>query len=380
MRRTAASTDLRLEHATSIETLGAASSGWNDLAEAVGCGPFQTLPWIAAHVRHRLGPGETFTCHLAWRGDALVGVLPLVRKRSVLRVPSHFHTRDGEPLLAPTDARHALAGLLEHVLETHGCHTCLCMGGIGPTSPVRAALRGVPMAVFRSADLTGRHLVVRAPWETHRETLSKNFRRNLRKSRSRAEREGLAFSGIDDEPASPAVAEDFLDLEASGWKGREGEAIRKSETSVAFYRDVVRGFAKAGWLRCPRVMIRGRLAASQLGVRVGRRLTLLKVAYDETLARFAPGNLLFDELMTRITRAGKVDRVDCVTDMPWHDSWGMARITYASARLHPWQAGALFLGVLPDALRALARRLLLRNGRHGPGHHSHAIDGSAGEA
>ena len=271
---------LRIERHVSLEALAAAAGPWNALADAAALQPFATWPWVRAHVRHRLDPGETFTCHLAWQGETLVGVLPLLRQGRALRVLADFHTHDGEPLLAADVAPTVLPALLAHVVATEPAFTRLDLGGMRAESPAPAALAAAPGPAFLADDLTGREIHVAGLWADRRATLSPNFRRNLKKAHARALREGAAWLGIDGSVGAPALVDAFVDLEGGGWKGREGNPIRATPRSVAFYRDFAEGLAAAGWLRFHRLEIAGRLAAAHLGVRLGRRLVLLKIAYD----------------------------------------------------------------------------------------------------
>src|SRR5215216_6204435 len=72
-------TDLRVEIVRDIASLESHAAAWNRLALAAS----QRLPmlshaWIAAYLAHRLAPGETWCCALAYDADSLVGVLCVV--------------------------------------------------------------------------------------------------------------------------------------------------------------------------------------------------------------------------------------------------------------------------------------------------------------
>lgn len=358
MHRVLDTPNLRLERRASLEALEEIAPAWNALACEVDAGtPFSTWAWVHAHVRHRLAEDETFACHLAWRDEELVGVLPLVRRGRVVRVPADFHTLSGAPLLAPASREAVLAALLANVEHTERGIMSVELGTLQPGSALPEALEEVPGPAFVAPDRTGRRVRVRGSWEAGRRGLSRSFRRSLRRCRARAERKGGVLRGLSGECVDPSFLDDFLVLEASGWKGRCGDPIAGDPISTAFYRAAVHGFADAGWLRWHTLEIGDRVAAAHLGVRVGRQLTLLKIAYDESFANLAPGNVLFDALLERVFEDHTVDTVDCVTDMPWHDRWRLERYVYRKARFHPPRAAALLRGALPSWVRAQGRRL-----------------------
>ncbi|MEH3048575.1 GNAT family N-acetyltransferase [Sphingomonas adhaesiva] len=91
------------------------------------------------------------------------------------------------------------------------------------------------------------------------------------------------------------VAPDLLPrlfaLERAGWKGRAGTAIADDRATGTFYTLLAARAAAAGALRLALLWEGERLVAFEYGVLGGRRLFLLKVAYDEELADYSPGYL-----------------------------------------------------------------------------------------
>ncbi len=90
--------------------------------------------------------------------------------------------------------------------------------------------------------------------------------------------------------------EDFLRLEAAGWKGRNGTALLCDEHNAAFVRAMTAGFHAAGNLRFWRLRLDGRTIAANFGLVSGTTFWGGKTAYDETLHRYSPGVLLIIEL------------------------------------------------------------------------------------
>jgi hypothetical protein len=90
--------------------------------------------------------------------------------------------------------------------------------------------------------------------------------------------------------------EDFLALEASGWKGRERSAMAVDRFRAAFAREAVHGLADLDMCRIHKLTLDGRTIASLIVfVEQGVAYTW-KTAYDETLSAYSPGTLLMIEV------------------------------------------------------------------------------------
>ena len=68
----------------------------------------------------------------------------------------------------------------------------------------------------------------------------------------------------------PAAIEDFLRLEAAGWKGAQGTALAADPKRAAFARETLDGFAARGRLRVARLSLDGRPIAAGAVLRAGR--------------------------------------------------------------------------------------------------------------
>ena len=96
----------------------------------------------------------------------------------------------------------------------------------------------------------------------------------------------------------PAL-DDFVALEAAGWKGRAGSAVGQRPREVAFLHALVRAYGARGEARIDRLVREGRSLAVSLGIRTGATWWYLKIAHDEAEARNSPGA----QLVRRVTAA-----------------------------------------------------------------------------
>ncbi len=357
---------LRIEVARRPEDLALHADAWDALAaEGPWPSPLAGSTWFAAHVRHKLGAGARWLVLLAYGATGLRGVLPLVEeagrtlglRRSRWRVPGEYYTEDGDALLAPGLEALTLGALLEGLEREEPGALGVTLGGIAPGSPTRAALDD-PAAPFAAAvdhDAEGAEIPLEGTFDGWLHGISENLRINLRKARNRLERErpgALAFRFLGGAQARAETLADFARLEDAGWKGAEGGALARSPVKLALYRDLATAWAGRGVLEWHLAELEGRPVAMHLAVRLGRRLTLLRICYDESLGKHMPGNLLLREMVAREHARGDCEAVDFVQAQPWNAHWRMRR--YAFARAHVARRGLLpaLLGGLP--LRAAA--------------------------
>lgn len=138
--------------------------------------------------------------------------------------------------------------------------------------------------------------------------------------------------------------ENFLTLEASGWKGRERTAMAIDRYRAAFAREAVHRLAEQDMCRIHSLTLDGRTIASLIVfVEAGHAYTW-KTAYDETLAAFSPGTLL----MIEVTKQHLDDPNIVMSDscaVPDHPV--MSRLW---SERRPF--GTFVIGLTPDADRA----------------------------
>lgn len=119
-----------------------------------------------------------------------------------------------------------------------------------------------------------------------------------RKERKLMEREGATFHVVTERAELDEVFEEVLEVEASGWKGREGTAIHQQPDTLAFYTALARGCAERGWLRLFLLRHEGAIVAFQLCTCLAGTVSMLKIGFREEHARTSPGQVL----QTRILR------------------------------------------------------------------------------
>lgn len=138
--------------------------------------------------------------------------------------------------------------------------------------------------------------------------------------------------------------EDFLVLEASGWKGQRGSAMAVDRFRAAFAREAVNNLATRDLARIHTLELDGKtIAVLVVFVEAGEAWTW-KTAYDESLAAYSPGVLLMIEMLKNHLDDPNIERTDscAVPDHPVASRLFMER--------EP--VGTLVIGLTPAADRA----------------------------
>lgn len=102
----------------------------------------------------------------------------------------------------------------------------------------------------------------------------------------------------------------FLALEAQGWKGKRGTAMKMRPNERAYFEEICRGAHRDGTLHCSELALDGKPLAMLASFRSGRGVFTFKIAFDETYSRYSPGTLLMLKAIGAFLRDGKVDWVD----------------------------------------------------------------------
>jgi CelD/BcsL family acetyltransferase involved in cellulose biosynthesis len=158
--------------------------------------------------------------------------------------------------------------------------------------------------------------------EEWRRSLPKNMRDSVRKARGRIASSGGSEVVVSTGSELPAAFAQWVALEASGWKGVGGKALAHRPE----WREVLGRYLRlteSAQIRS--LVVDGRVVASQICVTCDRSLVLMKVAYDEELARLSPGNVLMADLVETCCENPDIDRIDCTVWLDWHQRWGMTR-------------------------------------------------------
>jgi hypothetical protein len=151
-------------------------------------------------------------------------------------------------------------------------------------------------------------------------------RKELQRQRRRLEEIApVSFAAARERDRIGSAIEDFLVLEASGWKGVAGTAAANDPIARRFLETTVTTLAAQGQARVDRMMLGGRTIAAAITLTAGNTAWFWKIAYNEGVARFSPGVQLVYQLTPILAGQPGITRVDsCATadhpmiDHMWH--------------------------------------------------------------
>lgn len=103
---------------------------------------------------------------------------------------------------------------------------------------------------------------------------------------------------------------EFLALEESGWKGKEGTAIALHKHEEHFFRTIVTEAFHRKQLLFLRLTLEGNPIAMRCGLISGNTLFSYKIAFDEQYAKYSPGVLLEIENIDVLSRRDDIHCMD----------------------------------------------------------------------
>lgn len=220
---------------------------------------------------------------------------------------------------------------------------------LAKTVRLRKATAETPMADLFSRVLAARQSRLGTVRERERPSINKkNFegsfsvarggkmRRELRRRRKRLLEDydvtEVSYRGLAD---IDAVVENFLTLEASGWKGTKGTAIASSADDANFTRSWLTALAAEGDLRIEILRVDGTIIAMLVRAACGDRCFVWKFCYDEKYAAYGPGTLVWEQATKEILSDDDVKIADsCCWDNKgmqgrmWRDNLPVADIIF----------------------------------------------------
>ena len=202
--------------------------------------------------------------------------------------------------------------------------------------------------------------------ELLREALGAKKLKELRRQRNRLAEHGAIQFDIARAPGDVAAAIDiFLELEASGWKGKRGTALGQDPGDAAFIRRATSALAKTG--SCEIVTLRSgdTPVASAIVLRHLDRAFYFKLGVDERFAKFSPGVQLTLELTRHLCADPAIRMVDSTAnpghpmiDPIWRGRLAIGDVLIPLRRRDPVVALIQAALGLRKRLRGPARRLI----------------------
>lgn len=272
----------------------------NDSSRAGGCGSirtaFATAEWFEAWIDAfgndtagiwRPAPGDGDDCAVAYcREHVRLG--PALRIKAAVGA-TNDHTPRYDILGVPADP----TALFERMLRELGV-SLLRFDYLSHDSNLLDACRRAPPRLSYTIDFCedSPYVDCDLDWNDYWAGLGSTRTLWARRERKLMSEEGTTFRCLADWNEVQPLLDRIYDVEASGWKGREGTAIRQSTATLHFYNRCIAQWAREGWLRLFTLSVGEDIVAFQINVLFRGVLFQLKVGYDERYAKLSPGQVL----------------------------------------------------------------------------------------
>ena len=235
-------------------------------------------------------------------GDRLIGLLPLTLRPSFKRMPQrtlrswiHESVFLATPLLHRDHVHEAVAAILDWFSSPDAAADVIELVDIRMDGVVAGALTAAmarrPRLLSRRTRWTRAVHRLDAPEEP--EHMSAKQRSTLRRKERRMGDEGtIEYRTLSEGDDVARWIADFMDVEASGWKGRSGTAMGLEQARRDYLVAACQAAHARGQLHMVALQLDGRPIAMKCNFTSGPMAFTFKIAYDEAWARHSPGVLL----------------------------------------------------------------------------------------
>ncbi len=315
--------------------------------------------------------GRDVEAILVWSADTprrLVGLFPfrVAVRRYAVKLPvlmgwTHPFAPLGTPLVDRDGAAAVVASFLDHVAGDATLPKILLLPLLNESGPVAQALRAAVERGGGARAAFGRHqrAALRPAGDASHyveRAIGKKRHKEFQRLRRRLAESGEVAFEVARSPAAVAAAlQDFLVLEAKGWKGAAGTALIQSPELRRFAEAGVDALARQGQAGVGRLVVGSNPIACIVTLQSAGGVWCWKIAYDESLARFSPGVQVMMELTGALLADATVAFANscAAPDHPMIDHLWRERLAMAD----------LMIGLQPGAGFAVACRLESAHGR-----------------
>ena len=345
---------------TGLEAMTAIAPAWENMAAAaIEPNPFYE-PWMLLPALELFGLGHGFRLVTVWNGERLDAVLPLERASTFKGLPlpalsswRHRHCLLCTPLVRADGSEQTLAALIEW-LHAEGAPVVGLQYIPAEGRFNRALMEALKLANIKPFVLDGyeRPVLRRAKdGEAYiEEFISRKERQELRRRERRLQEQGkLTRVALGQGEDLGRWIDEFLRLEASGWKGKEGSAMICSDANRRFLTETFAAAYRRGRLEMVGIDLDGKPLGRCTGFIAGEGSYAFKPAYDEAFAKFSPGIIAEVARIRTMHEQPGVKWMDSFTDANnsvmsrlWKD-----RLTVQTLVFGTGKAGALAVAALP---------------------------------
>lgn len=317
------------------EGLSSIREDWQRLTESMANKEFfQLYQWHRSYIDTIENSPLKVYFILMYQNRTLIAVFPLKNvtrkffgfKFNVLEVPDHDHIDLSDFIYKNRSVAQKTVELLVNHLR-HSAEfewDCICLPHYLEDSPTFSYCEDHSYS-FVLYENNGRcDYLMSGSYEEMQLRFSKNFRGNLRKARNKLLcMKNVQFVSTRDKIELNNYYGQFLDVESSGWKGKDGSctAIKLHPELESFYSALIDNFLEINGCEINLLQIDKKSIAAQFCLIVDDTLYVLKIGHDEKYSKIAPGNMLLENLIEKSASDDDIKKINLISGSPWHTDW-----------------------------------------------------------
>ncbi len=277
----------RVEWITGIGRFAELRDDWNRII-GTDDGPFLAHEWFETWWNCFVPEGAARVCTL-WEGDRMMAAFPLWSSGQDLMAMANYYTDVFRPIAVN---ERSMAEVIDQVFSSK--FSSIEVFPLASTHPsthlLKAASKRYSQHYCFQASERCPAIDVIGEFEDYRQLLGHRTRQTAGRKMRKFEREqNAAYRPLFQPENAQECMDQFLHLEALGWKGRGGTAINQDPQAEKFHRTIAKRFHKKGSLRMGEIRLDGRMVAGQMILVHGNRLWAIRSAYDEQYRLYGPG-------------------------------------------------------------------------------------------
>jgi CelD/BcsL family acetyltransferase involved in cellulose biosynthesis len=328
---TSAEASAEVMFARTADEAAAHVCAWDDLATAAGEPNAFCESWFVLAALRRLTTDNVRVAFVYGRDSGgrrvMCGVFPLQLASAYKRLPlrcwklwKHDYCFLGVPLVRTGHETEALSALIRALRSNREGGGLLELGMLTAEGPFRRSIDAWATQTRQALLVTDRYeralLNVPASYDSYfHDTFDRKRRKEFVRQGNRLREVGPVATVCSSPHVDPALQiDEFLELEASGWKGRDGTALAAREADRAFLREAATEAHRRGRLMLLALRVGGKPVAMKLNWMAGDGGFAFKIAYDEAWAAYSPGLLLELANVQRLAEDGRARWMDSCAD------------------------------------------------------------------
>ncbi|MCP4748549.1 MAG: GNAT family N-acetyltransferase [Desulfobacteraceae bacterium] len=165
------------------------------------------------------------------------------------------------------------------------------------------------------------------PFDTMFEKISKKRKKGIRNLQNKLSRMGkVTFHTDSSHKELMRGYPHFLKIEASGWKGQQGTAIRMDKRLIKFYRCLIESFSKRACCEINSLWLDKKPIAVEFVLLAEDSCYTVKTGYDEQYRQISPGHRLLEYMLQRYGKRPEMKNLNLMTHMSDYDYWKPSKI------------------------------------------------------